>query len=449
MDQHFDLIVIGGGSGGIATAIRAASLGARCALVEAKLLGGTCVNLGCVPKKIMWYASSIAATIHNAHDYGFQLAYTGLNWKQLITERQNYIQRLQGIYQNNLSKNNVTLLHGYASFINPSQIKINNTVYSADHIVIATGGKPIIPNLPGAEYGIDSDGFFALQHQPQHIAIIGGGYIGVELAGMLQALGSEVTFIIRHEHVLTRFEPLIAETLTDCMKNSGIKIYSSNKVVRLEKIDSKVEIFCNTGNQYGVFDHVIWTTGREPNTQMLNLSAANINVDAKGLIVVDDYQNTNVPKVYAIGDVTGKYSLTPVAIAAGRRLAMRLFGQQPQARLDYENIPTVVFSHPPAGTIGLTEPEAIAKYGKENLKIYQTRFTGMYFALTKYKQPTAMKLICVGNEEKIIGCHIIGDGVDEMLQGFAVAIKMGATKKDFDNTVAIHPTSAEELVTMK
>ena len=222
-----------------------------------------------------------------------------------------------------------------------------------------------------------------------------------------------------------------------------IKLYAWKKLI------ANYEIFCNTGNQYGVFDQVIWTTGREPNTQMLNLSAANINVDAKGLIVVDDYQNTNVPKVYAIGDVTGKYSLTPVAIAAGRRLAMRLFGQQPQARLDYENIPTVVFSHPPAGTIGLTEPEAIAKYGKENLKIYQTRFTGMYFALTKYKQPTAMKLICVGNEEKIIGCHIIGDGVDEMLQGFAVAIKMGATKKDFDNTVAIHPTSAEELVTMK
>lgn len=449
MNNHFDLIVLGGGSGGIATANRAASLGARCALVESNLLGGTCVNLGCVPKKIMWYAGSIADTLRQARDYGFQVSYSGLNWKTLITERQNYIERLHNIYQNTLHKNKVTLLHGTASFIQASQIKVDDAVYTADHIVIATGGTPIVPKLPGAEHGISSDGFFALQYQPQHVAIIGGGYIGVELAGVLAALGTEVTLFIRHETVLTHFDPLIATTLTDYMRNDGIKLHVSNTTVRLEKVNGKLHVHCDTGCQYGLFDQVIWATGRQPNVQALNLSALNLNLDARQLILVDAYQNTNVPGVYAIGDVTGKYSLTPVAIGAGRRLATRLFGNQPHARLDYENIPTVVFSHPPVGTVGLTEPEAIAKYGEENVKIYQTHFDGMYFALSKHKQPTAMKLICTGREEKIIGCHVIGKGADEMLQGFAVAIKMGAKKTDFDNTVAVHPTSAEELVTLK
>lgn len=448
MSQHFDLICIGGGSGGIATVNRAASLGARCALIEKNHLGGTCVNLGCIPKKVMWLAGQTMQTIQNAPDYGFNLNYEGLNWLQLVANRSAYIERLIEHYEKALAQNKITLIKGEASFVNQRQITVNDQLYSADHIVIATGSKPKISDIPGADYGISSDGFFALTKQPPSVAIIGAGYIAAELAGVLHGLGSQVTLIMRKDTLLSNFDPLISTTLLSTLRDNGMQVHCGCEVTALTKQNEKLQTLCSTKLSSSNFDTVIWAIGREANSEALNLKTATVALDKKGYIAVDDFQNTNIPGIYAIGDITGRYQLTPVAIAAGRRLATRLFGNQPNLKLSYENIPTVVFSHPPVAAIGVTEPEAIKKFGKDQIKIYQKHFTPFEYALPKQKIKTQMKLICAGAEEKIIGCHIIGINADEMMQGFAVAISMGATKKDFDNTLAIHPTSAEELVTM-
>ena len=450
MTRHYDYIAIGGGSGGIASVNRAAMYGKKCALIEKAEIGGTCVNVGCVPKKVMWYAAHVAETIQKyGPDYGFNSKLESFDWQTLIKNRQAYIERIHLSYQNSLSKNKVDLIHGAAHFIDKSTIEVNGEKFTADHILIATGTQPSLPDIDGVEYGIDSNGFFELTALPKTTAVIGSGYIAVELAGVLNALGSQVGLFIRKDLPIRRFEQFISETLVEVMQTDGITIHTQAVPKKITKnADGSVVLHLESGETYTV-DCLIWATGREPNTASLNLEKAHVQLDERGYIQVDQFQNTSQTGIYAVGDITGKMELTPVAVAAGRKLSERLFNHKPDEHLDYDNIPTVVFSHPPIGTVGITEQEAIDKYGQQVVKVYNSSFTAMYSAITQHRQPTKMKLVCVGENEKIVGIHGIGFGMDEILQGFAVALKMGATKKDFDNTVAIHPTSAEEFVTMK
>lgn len=449
--KHYDYIAIGGGSGGIASINRAASYGKKCAIIEAKALGGTCVNVGCVPKKVMWYGAQIAEAIHNyASDYGFELENKGFDFAKLVQNRQAYISRIHTSYNNVLSKNGVDIIHGYAKFIDKNTIEVNGEHITADHILIATGGRPTLPNIKGAELGINSDGVFALDELPKRVAIVGAGYIAVELAGVMNAFGVETHLFVRQQTPLRQFDPLITETLVEVMQQDGIQLHSHSIPTELRKnADGSLCLLLENGKCYEV-DSVVWAIGRHPATDNLNLEAIGVETNARGYIKVDKFQNTNVAGVYAVGDIIeGGIELTPVAVAAGRRLAERLFNNKPNEHLDYHLVPTVVFSHPPIGTIGLTEPQAIEQYGEDKVKVYKSSFTPMYSAITQHRQPCRMKLICVGENEKIVGLHGIGFGVDEMIQGFAVAIKMGATKADFDNTVAIHPTGSEEFVTMR
>lgn len=452
-DTHFDYLVIGGGSGGIGTANRAAMHGAKVGLIEAKHLGGTCVNVGCVPKKAMWFAGQISDAVHYGPDYGFDLdreeVLKNFSWSKLVESRQAYIGRIHQSYDRVLGNNKVQVIKGYGRFVDAKTVEVDGVQYTADHITIATGGEPAIPAIPGAEYGIDSDGFFDLTERPGRVAVLGAGYIAVELAGVLHALGSETHLLVRKHKPLRSFDDMLSDTLVDVMKAEGPALHTQSVPTEITKeSDGSLTIHLENGNTLNV-DTVIWAVGRKPHTHSINLEAAGVETNERGYIPVDKFQNTNVPGIYAVGDNIGKVELTPVAVAAGRRLSERLFNNKPDEHLDYDNVATVVFSHPPIGTVGLTEQEAISRHGEENVKVYSSGFTSMYTALTQYRQPSKMKLVTVGKEEKIVGIHCIGHGSDEMLQGFAVALKMGATKADFDNTVAIHPTSAEEFVTMR
>ena len=456
MTKHYDYIAIGGGSGGIASVNRAASYGKKCAIIEAKHLGGTCVNVGCVPKKVMFYGAQIAEAInHYAPDYGFDVDVKKFDFAKLVESRQAYISRIHTSYDNVLAKNNVDVIRGFAKFVNKNTLEVTfadgtTEQVTADHILIATGGRPSIPAVKGAEYGIDSNGVFALTELPKRVAVVGAGYIAVELAGVLNSLGVETHLFVRKHAPLRNFDPMMAETLIESMQQDGITLHTHaipKEVVKNE--DGSVTLNLEDGREQRV-DCLIWAIGREPATDKINLQAVGVETNERGFIKVDKYQNTNVPGIYAVGDIIeGGIELTPVAVAAGRRLSERLFNNKPNEHLDYRLVPSVVFSHPPIGTVGLTEPQAIAQYGAENVKVYKSSFTSMYTAVTQHRQACRMKLVCVGKEEKIVGLHGIGFGVDEMIQGFAVAIKMGATKADFDNTVAIHPTGSEEFVTMR
>lgn len=449
MSTHYDLIAIGAGSGGLSVAERAASYGAKCAVVESGRLGGTCVNVGCVPKKVMWYGANIAHTLDEAPDYGFGVKREGFDWQTLVTKREEYISGINTWYHSYLADSNIALITGHAKFVDAKTIEVDGKKYTADRIVISPGGRPTIPDIPGAEHGIDSDGFFALHEQPKRVAVVGAGYIAVEVAGVLNALGSEVSLYLRKSHFLRNFDAMLRENLMEQMLDDGVNILPRTQLKEvIKEEDGTLTLVCDQGTVTKGVNALIWAIGRTPNSDQLGMETTGVTVSGTGHIPVDEWQQTDVDGIYAIGDVTGRVELTPVAIAAGRRLADRLFGGMQDRKLDYDNIASVVFSHPPIGTVGLTESEARELHG-EAVKVYQTRFTSMYYALTDHKVKTAMKLVCVGAQEKIVGCHIYGPGADEMLQGFAVAIRMGATKKDFDDTVAIHPTSAEELVTMR
>ncbi|KAI8077726.1 uncharacterized protein BX664DRAFT_343348 [Halteromyces radiatus] len=463
LNQVYDYLVIGGGSGGLASARRASGIhGAKVALVEAQhRLGGTCVNVGCVPKKVMWNAASIAEALRDAKQYGYenQDKPASINWNVIKQKRDAYVKRLNGIYERNLGNDKVDHIQGFASFIDKNTIQVQPTEgdaiqVQAKNILIAPGGHPVMPNIPGAELAINSDGFFDLEEQPKRVAVIGTGYIGIELAGIFNTLGSHTTVFSRTQQILRNFDPIIKDNLLKEMQSVGVDFAFDTKVKALKRKDDKsIEIEYESAGQPATLnvDCVLWATGRDPNVQGLNLTAADVKSTERGHILVDEYQNTSVPGLYALGDVCGREELTPVAIAAGRKLADRLFGgpQFKESKLDYNNIPTVVFSHPTAGTLGLTEPEAREQYGDENVKVYTSKFVNMYFAMLEHKEPTAYKLVVVGKEEKVVGVHLLGRGSDEILQGFGVAVRMGATKKDFDNCVAIHPTAAEELVTMR
>jgi glutathione reductase (NADPH) len=446
--ENYDYLVIGGGSGGLASARRAARYGAKVALVADGPLGGTCVNAGCVPKKVMWNAAECAEWLKDAADYGFEIEAPSVDWPKLKQARDTYIARLNAMYVRNLELDSIELVRGRARLVAAGEARVEGRELGAKAVLIATGGRPSIPALPGAELGLTSDDFFELTTRPERVAIVGAGYIAVELAGVMAALRSDVTLFLRGERLLSGFDDLVSSTLATEMTASGINLMSAQQLRAVTRAaDGTLTLVAAHDLVHGGFDALIWATGRVPSTADLGLESAGVALGPRGEIEVDPLQNTNVPGVYALGDVTGKRQLTPVAIAAGRHLADRLFGGKPEAKLDYENVPSVVFSHPPVGTVGLTEAEARELYGVE-VKVYTTRFTNMRFAVTARKPTTAMKLVCAGATEKVVGLHTIGVGSDELLQGFAVAIKLGATKADFDRTVAIHPTAAEELVTL-
>ena len=518
--EHYDYLVIGGGSGGVASARRAALYGKRVALVErgpswseggvrdGAGLGGTCVNVGCVPKKLMFTAVAHAEAAETAPGYGFDLGHPRVDWPALVARRDAYIERLNGIYKRNLVNAGVEHVHGSATFDGPRRVRVGERLLSADHVLVAVGGTPLMPAFAGVEHCISSDGFFELKTQPRKALVVGAGYIAVELAGILNGLGTATSLVCRGAGVLRHgFDSIIYKTINEALPRSGVVLVSGTqlKAVTRSAADGKLraELASTAGAKRQAataaeasalgpgaataagttaaaqgggggdggggggddddeiidgLDCVIVAAGRKPVTASLGLESTGVTLDGSGRIEVDAWQNctaadgaTAVEGMYAVGDAcSAGYELTPVAIAAGRRLADRLFGGLEGARLEYEMIPTVVFSHPPIGTVGLSEDAARQRYGDSEVVCHSSTFTPMHYALCDddVKRPTAMKLVCVGAEQRVVGLHIVGDGADEMLQGFGVALKMGATKADFDNCVAIHPTASEELVTM-
>ena len=448
--REYDIIAIGGGSGGSATMNRAAMHGAKAAVIEGNIIGGTCVNVGCVPKKVMWYGAQVSETLKNyAADYGYTIGETSFDFKTLRKNREAYIERSRQAFSNNFNRNGVDYIEGYARFVDKNTVEVNGEHIRAKHIVIATGSYAFVPNVPGSELGGTSDDVFAWEELPESVSIIGAGYIAVELAGVLHALGVKTDLFVRKGGPLRGFDQGIVEVLVEEMKKNGQPLHTHKVPQKLEKLDNgDIQIHFEDGTTH-TSQKVIWAVGRKANVHQLNLEAAGVELTERGFIQVDEYQNTTTPGIYALGDVSGEKELTPVAIKAGRTLAERIFNGKTDAKMDYELIPTVVFSHPAIGSIGLTQEQAEAKYGAENIKVYQSSFAGMYSAITVHRQMTKLKLITLGEEEKVIGLHGIGGGIDEMIQGFAVAVKMGATKADFDATVAIHPTASEEFVTMR
>ena len=447
--REYDIIAIGGGSGGIATMNRAGEYGAKAAVIEEKKLGGTCVNVGCVPKKIMWYGAQIAESIDKyGPDYGFTSTGNQFDYARLRKNREAYIDRARSSYGGSFKRNGVDLIEGRAEFVDAHTVSVNGELIRAKHIVIATGAHPHIPAIPGAELGGSSDDVFAWEELPESVAILGAGYIAVELAGVLHTLGVQTDLFVRRDRPLRGFDSYIVESLVQEMDNTGLNLHTHKVPAKLEEIEEGIRIHFEDGSTHTA-SQVIWATGRRPNVEGLQLEKAGVTLNERGFIQVDEYQNTVVDGIYALGDVTGEKELTPVAIKAGRTLSERLFNGKTNAKMDYTTIPTVVFSHPAIGTVGLTEEEAIKEYGQENIKVYTSKFTSMYSAVTSHRQEARFKLVTAGENEKVVGLHGIGYGVDEMIQGFAVAIKMGATKADFDATVAIHPTGSEEFVTMR
>jgi glutathione reductase (NADPH) len=450
MAGEFDLIVIGGGSGGLACARRAREYGAHVAIIEAGRLGGTCVNVGCVPKKLMWNAADLADAAHDAPDYGFHLEAKGLDWTLLKGKRDAHVAKLNGIYESALAKNGVELVRGWARLRDRHTVVVGERALAGRHIVIATGGRPVLPDIPGMDLGITSDGFFELQEQPRRVAVVGSGYIAIELSGIFAELGSKTTLVVRGPTILKSFDSMIGESTLRLLREAGVEIVTHAWPQALQaSANGSLEVIARDGQRKGPVDCVVWAVGRAPAVEDIGLKAAGVEVDAYGYIVTDRYQMTNVEGIFAIGDVTGRAQLTPVAIAAGRRLSDRVFGGQTGRYLDYKNIPTVIFGHPPIGTVGLSEEAARADFGADAVKVFKSSFVPMYYAPLTRKPRCDMKLVTVGPEQRVVGVHVVGPGADEMMQGFAVAVRMGATKREFDDTVAIHPTVAEELVTMR
>ncbi|HET8554061.1 MAG TPA: glutathione-disulfide reductase [Rhodanobacteraceae bacterium] len=446
MPYTHDLIVLGAGSGGLATAFRAARHGASVALLGPGALGGTCVNVGCVPKKAMWFAAQMAEAQQMAREYGFALKPGSLDWPTFVARRQHYIDGIHASYREQIKKAGIDFLPVSGRIVAAQTVEANGHRLHAPHIVLATGSRPRQLDIPGFDLGIDSDGFFALRARPSRVAIVGGGYISVELGSVLHALGAEVDILAR-SRLLHGFDAEMTSALGELMREKGIGVHCQYDVTALHRKHDGLHVACKQTIDDKSYDLVLWAVGRVANSEHLGLDTVGVACHDDGHIQTDDFQNTTVPGIYAVGDVTSRPALTPVAIAAGRRLADRLFGNQPDAHLDGAIVPSVVFAHPPLAGVGFDETTALERYG-DSVRCYRSRFTPMQLALSDAPHKALMKLVCAGDDERVIGAHILGPGADEMIQGFAVALKMGARKVDFDTTVAVHPTAAEEMVTM-
>ena len=453
MTYDFDLFVIGGGSGGIAAARRAASHGAKVAVAEANHLGGTCVNRGCVPKKLMVYASRFPKAIEESIGYGWKIEPGEFNWKTMITAVQGEVERLNAIYQRMIDSAEVTLYRQYAKLLDAHTVEVGQEKVTAERILIAVGGHPVKPDLPGIEHTISSDGMFELAGQPKRMVILGGGYIGCEFACIMNGLGTEVTMVIRKRQILHGFDEDLRDELHEAMQKQGIKIFNNSEIVNIEKTVDGVTVKINDGDKPEdaktiVADAVsLAATGRKPSLEGLGLENTAVEVH-KGAIAANKHSQTAVESIYAIGDCTDRINLTPVAIDEGRALADTLYGKQSRTT-SYDYVPSAVFTTPEAATVGITESEAIEQYGEENVHIYRSRFRSMYYTLPNKDQKTLMKLVVHTESDKILGAHMVGDHAAEIIQGIAIALKMGATKADFDATIGIHPSSAEEFVTMR
>lgn len=443
----FDLFTIGAGSGGVRASRMAARAGARVAVAEERHLGGTCVNIGCVPKKLMVYAAHYGEEFEDAAGFGWTVGPRQFSWSTLIGNKNAEIKRLNSIYEHLLTSNGVQIIEGRARLVEPHVVEVAGKRYSAEHILIATGGRPFKPEgQPGAEeFGLVSDDVFFLKEQPRRLLVVGGGYIAVEFAGVFQGLGSEVTQIYRGPHFLRGFDDDIRVFLADEMRKKGIDLCFNTNVLGIEKTESGLMVTL-TDDRCLEVDAVLYATGRRPNVADLGLEEIGVACKPSGAIVVDPHYRTSVPGIHAIGDVTDRINLTPVAIAEAMALVKTLFHGQPST-LDYDNIPTAVFSQPPIGTVGLTEAEARSRYGA--IDVYTSEFRPMKHTLSGRSERTLMKLIVERATDKVVGVHMVGPDAGEILQGIAIALKAGATKAQFDSTIGIHPTAAEEFVTMR
>ena len=458
MTFDYDLFVIGAGSGGLAASKRAASYGAKVAIAEYDLVGGTCVIRGCVPKKLMVYGSHFPAQFQEAAGYGWTVGDVKFDWEHFITSIDKEVNRLSKLHISFLEKAGVELISGRATFIDPHTVEVNGKQYTAAKILIAVGGRPVKPEIPGIEHGITSNEIFHLKTQPKHIAIIGAGYIGSEFACIMRGLGSEVTQIIRKEQILNGFDQDIRTSIQEGMINHGIRIIQNTVVTAIEKVDAGLKLTLSGDQEPIIADVFLVATGRSPNIEGLGLENAQIDYVPSSLegpgystsnaIAVNEYSQTGQPHIYAVGDVTDRLNLTPVAIGEGRAFADTEFGNN-RREFSHETVATAVFTTPEAATVGLTEAQARDKFGDDNIKIYRTSFRPMYYTLAGKQEKTMMKLIVDTSTDKILGAHMVGDSAAEIIQGVAIAVKMGATKADFDATVGIHPSAAEEFVTMR
>jgi glutathione reductase (NADPH) len=450
MTYEFDLFVIGAGSGGIATARRAAEYGAKVGIAEFDRLGGTCVNRGCVPKKLMVYAANFSSLFEDAQGYGWSAIKSAFNWEKMITAVNNEVDRLNGIYQRMLDNSQVEILEGYGKLVDPHTVLVGDKQVTADKILIAVGGHPIKPNILGIEYAMTSDDIFHLKKQPERIVILGGGYIGTEFACIMNGLGTDVTLISRSDMILRGFDDDLRSEIQQGMINHGIKVINQVELIAIEKADAGLKVTVRKNGDIEdtvVVDAVsLAALGRKPNTQNLGLENTKVKLH-DGAIIVDKYSRTEEENIYAVGDCTNNINLTPVAINEGRAFADTVFGGKSRT-MSYENVPTAIFSTPEGATVGLTQAQAREKYG-DAVKIYRTRFRPMYYTLAGKEEKTMMKLVVNQNTDQVLGAHMVGTNAAEIIQGIAIAIKMGATKANFDATVGIHPSSAEEFVTMR
>ncbi|MEJ6612571.1 MAG: glutathione-disulfide reductase [Porticoccus sp.] len=446
MKYDFDLFVIGAGSGGVRTARMSASKGLKVGIAEYQALGGTCVNVGCIPKKLFVYASEYSHIFDQAEGFGWSIAKTEFNWDILRENKNKEIERLNKIYNNLLDHVGVKVIRGRASILDPHSVKVGNNVYTAKNILIATGGTPYIPEFPGSKLVVTSNEAFYLKKLPRKIIIVGGGYIAVEFAGIFKGLGVETHLVYRGPLFLKGFDSDVRNKIKEEYENQGVVLHFSTDVEEVKKINSGYCVRLSTKEEIDV-DLVMYATGRIPNIKDLGLESLNIKTKSNGTIIVDDYFNTSEPSIYALGDVIGRIELTPVAIAEGMALS-NFFVTGMRSSVDYTNIPTAIFSQPNSASVGLTEEEAIKIHGID-LRIYKSQFRPMKATLGGGDSKVFMKLIVIHSSDVVIGCHMVGDYAGEIIQGLAVAIKAGATKQNFDSTVGIHPTAAEEFVTMR
>jgi glutathione reductase (NADPH) len=444
----YQLFVIGGGSGGVRAARIASGLGARVAIAESFRYGGTCVIRGCVPKKLLVYASHFAQDFADAQGFGWTVPHAQFSWPKLIEAKDKEISRLSNIYENNLLNSNVTVMNGRARLVDPHTVEVNGTLFTAEHVLVATGGTPFLPQIPGIEHAITSNEVFDLPALPKRVLIVGGGYIAVEFAGILNGMGAQVTLSYRGDQILRGFDDDVRAHLYAEMTKSGITVLLHRDVSGIARTgDGGLSVrFTQTRQPPIAVDAVLYATGRVPNTQSLGLVQAGVTLDSDGGIKVNAFGKTNIDSVHAVGDVTNRIALTPVAIREGAALANTLFGPS-SISADLTTVPSAVFSQPPIATVGLTQAQALAQYAQ--IDVYSSNFRSMRHTLSGRDERTLIKLIVDSATQRVLGAHMVGADSPEIIQGLAIAIRMGATKADFDATVALHPSAAEEFVTLR